>query len=369
MDATHSKQNLPALMGLRFVLSLWVLGMHLGPVLTAFFALSGWPLMLLQKGSYAVDLFFILSGIVITHHYGDRLWKLPARDYASFLWLRLARIYPLHLVTLCGVVVLVSGAYWLGYGINRPSDYTAQRLIENIFLVQAWHLPNHVSWNHFAWSISAEWFAYLTAPLVFFLIYTFTALRARIALCLGFLTLMPVLYALIVFEGNSAYALPRVIGAFGAGVCLYKISTQFQPSKWLFRGGLVMWIAFMLVEALAPCRLNYVALYPACLWIVCLIQTGSAQRFSFGRLLSHQTLQYLGNLAYALYITQFVVLMPVKKLLPAEDYMDASIVFKTLYIAGIVALLGVTTLMTHHVIEQPARDFLRRRNPFATLKR
>jgi peptidoglycan/LPS O-acetylase OafA/YrhL len=48
-----------------------------------------------------VDLFFILSGFVLTWNYLDRMgpnWS--ARASLHFLWLRLSRVWPVYLFTM-----------------------------------------------------------------------------------------------------------------------------------------------------------------------------------------------------------------------------------------------------------------------------
>src|SRR5947199_2767956 len=48
------------------------------------------------RGYLAVDLFFLLSGFVLTHVY--REIELSRQSYFNFLKSRLARIYPVHLL-------------------------------------------------------------------------------------------------------------------------------------------------------------------------------------------------------------------------------------------------------------------------------
>lgn len=56
---------------------------------------------MLNAGAQGVDLFFILSGFVLTWNYLDRMgesWSM--RSTLRFLWLRLARVWPVYLVTM-----------------------------------------------------------------------------------------------------------------------------------------------------------------------------------------------------------------------------------------------------------------------------
>jgi len=59
-------------------------------------------------GSYlAVDLFFMLSGFVLTHAYADRLAE--GLSWRAFLVARLVRLYPLYIAgTMFGVLVVTA---------------------------------------------------------------------------------------------------------------------------------------------------------------------------------------------------------------------------------------------------------------------
>ena len=57
---------------------------------------------LVAKGYLGVELFFVLSGFILSHVYlaavGEKRFS-----YRGFLWARIARVYPLHIATLIGV--------------------------------------------------------------------------------------------------------------------------------------------------------------------------------------------------------------------------------------------------------------------------
>jgi peptidoglycan/LPS O-acetylase OafA/YrhL len=61
------------------------------------------------NGALMVDFFFVLSGFVICHSYGDRLSNV--RDFCRFLWLRLGRLYPLHFAFLMVFVLIEAVKY------------------------------------------------------------------------------------------------------------------------------------------------------------------------------------------------------------------------------------------------------------------
>ncbi len=97
-------------------------------------------------GGYAVDFFFILSGFVLSH----ALIRRPV-SAGEFAWARLARLYPLHLVTLAALICLVAGL--LGH---PPRQYSHEALALHLVLLQGvWAIDFH-TWNFPAWSISVE---------------------------------------------------------------------------------------------------------------------------------------------------------------------------------------------------------------------
>src|SRR6266496_1761059 len=51
-----------------------------------------------QNGALMVDFFFVLSGFVIAHSYGGKLRSFT--ENVRFLFLRIGRLYPLHLAFL-----------------------------------------------------------------------------------------------------------------------------------------------------------------------------------------------------------------------------------------------------------------------------
>ena len=153
-EATHIKP----LTALRFYAAMWVVLFHYWPKLDV-----SWTPDFVLRGYLGVELFFVLSGFILCHVYLPSLETGRFR-YGSFLWARLARVYPLHIATLAGVGLMAVAAVKAGFGID-PAILSWQSLPANLFMVHAWGLAPEAGWNHPSWSISAEWFAYLAFPL------------------------------------------------------------------------------------------------------------------------------------------------------------------------------------------------------------
>lgn len=170
-----------------------------------------------------VDFFFVLSGFVIAHAYGDRLAN-DGSQLAPFLIRRIGRLWPLHIAVLAAFI-LYEVALWaaIRHGIDPGRAAFAGKtdpafLPANIALVQAWGLLPSASWNVPAWSISAEAAAYLC----FALLWVGAGRRALwIMLALGVMAAL--LLVGVAPEGMAStydYGVPRCLFGFSAGVAV-----------------------------------------------------------------------------------------------------------------------------------------------------
>ncbi|WP_231985430.1 acyltransferase, partial [Mycobacterium sp. E796] len=150
----------------------------------------------LNCGAQGVDLFFILSGFVLTWNYLDRMGRSwSTRATLHFLWLRLARVWPVYLVTMHLAALWVIFTLHVGH-VPSPdaAQLTAISYVRQILLVQLWFQPffDDSSWDGPAWSISAEWLAYLLfGALVLVILRMKQATRARSLMVLAFAASLP----------------------------------------------------------------------------------------------------------------------------------------------------------------------------------
>lgn len=111
---------------------------------------------MINEGFIGVTLFFILSGFILSYSYQEKL-NSKQSSISQFYIARIARIYPLHVITL-----LLSLHFFI---INIA---TLPKLLSNLLLLQAFiPLPDYYfSLNAPSWSISVEMFFYLLFPLL-----------------------------------------------------------------------------------------------------------------------------------------------------------------------------------------------------------
>lgn len=162
--AGGARGNVPGLTGLRGIAAWWVVLFHFKEFLPPVF--PGWIMETVRNGFLAVDLFFVLSGLIIAHNYLHMFSRFKLREYGYFLGVRLARIYPLHIVMLLIFLINPIAIAVAGSDTINPIRYSPTYYMLSIFLLQNWGFTVSLAWNVPAWSISTEWFVYLGFPLV-----------------------------------------------------------------------------------------------------------------------------------------------------------------------------------------------------------
>ena len=347
--------NLKQLTSLRFFAALWVVAFHYWPSLT-----GGYP-VLVDKGYLGVELFFLLSGFILAHVYLDDA-GVGCLHYGRFLWARLARIYPVHLVTLAAIGLMGAAALALGYPMTHPVIVWSV-LPQNLLLIHAWGAASVSAWNHPSWSISAEWFAYVFFPLFARAAW---ALRARpILAVLGALGLVAVLYpAFQVLAGfpltraTTAWGTLRIVPCFTLGCAvnlLWRARSIGNPAPAVAVACLTTG-AIIVAAALHAPDLLLVMLFGALIF-------GLASMASSGsRRLTAAPFVYLGEVSFAVYMVcipwQLAFSKAATRLLGAGEHLPLGLWL--IQFGGVVA----AAILVHHLVERPARVWMRLHDPF-----
>lgn len=340
--------NIKPLTTLRFFAAFWVVLFHYWPNL----AVEVTP-TLAAKGYLGVEAFFTLSGFILCHVYLQGFGQGRFR-YGDFLWNRLARVYPLHLATLVGIGLMAAVAGLAGIAVGH-NIVSWEALPANLLLVHAWGLAPVSGWNHASWSISAEWFAYLSFPLF---AMTAWALRTRPLVAVGLaLTLIAILYPS--FERLAGFPLTaatihwgalRIVPCFAYGCALHALWRSGLIPGRLAGPGAALAGALVLgtVQFGAPDMVIVAALGSLVLMLACMAASGS----SFA---SQSIFVYLGEISYSTYMIcipwKIISVNAATKILGLQgDQLPLLI-----WIAIVAALIPLSAI-SYHLIEKPARE-------------
>ncbi|MFD8717183.1 acyltransferase family protein [Streptomyces sp. NPDC059629] len=169
--------SLPSLTGLRWMAAVLVFGLHVHNF--RYFGGAGGRLMDwgFEAGASGVSFFFVLSGFVL-------MWSAQPGDRAPrFWWRRVARVYPVHLVTVGIALVMM-------LTLPRQPRPTLLQGLADVFLVHSWWRPWWQTLDPVSWSLACEAFFYAAFPLLALLL---RRLGGRGATALAALSLLAVL--------------------------------------------------------------------------------------------------------------------------------------------------------------------------------
>ncbi|MHC8495393.1 MAG: acyltransferase family protein [Actinomycetes bacterium] len=378
------------LTGIRAVAAVWVLFYHLqGPLDTL--GVMSIPVLsdVIRVGRLGVDLFFALSGFILTHTYLRKLGpKAHARPTLEFWWLRLARIYPVHFVMLNAAgLAVVAQALITGENKDRPwlnpIDY-----IRNLLLIQEWGPNPERGWNVVAWSLSMEWLAYLLFPVVVLALFFFhRRINTPLLLVAWVVSILPLLLRASVgddpYYGGAWGSTIRVLTAFVAGAITYLIVIRLINSDGSIstrteRLATTVSVAMPLVviagatflgrwsgaqseillidpdaEPLPP-FFHLWLVPPLIVWIGALALSKSGQV----KFLSRETVVLGGLISYSLYMTHLVWLSTWRAGMNAIGLESGPLYALSVVFA--LAMAFVLAWLMWRLVEEPARRFMRR---------
>lgn len=313
----------------------------------------------LAGGFVGVDVFFALSGYLITGLLVAEVRKTSRLNLAAFYARRARRLLPAAALTL--VVTLLIGALVLAPQelafAGRAARATALYLSNMFFAVNAadYFAPN-VETNPMlhTWSLAVEEQFYLFWPLLIVLGLQFWRSTRALAMLLSGLTLVS-LAACLWLTANAGtfafYGLPARAWEFGLGglaVLLPRRALRIPAAGWLvigWLGVLVILVSGSLISP-GPGFPGWVALMPVLGTVVALIAGFELPVRGVGVLLGSGPLQFVGTLSYSWYLWHWPVLVLSAALFP-NIAMGGRIVAAALSLAA--------AAITHSLVENPIR--------------
>ena len=341
-----------------------VVAVHLGrmlqhqdvaPSLLAFIQRHDW----FADGEAGVDIFFVISGFVITYATPRALVSL--RDVSAFLLRRCARIYPAYWAL---SLPLLAWRYWKADPATLPHGHL--ELAAWIFLLPYTHVPP----LRVAWTLVFEVFFYVAAALIFI-----WPLRWRKYLAAAWLTFL-LTVAFLPLGSESWYYDLRVytspfpiefIGGMFIAFWLMKRPSPLSPSvaAVLFVMGFVsMPLLGSALNGDSSTLLRVAAFGPGA-WVIVWVVV---QMDALGKWEWFKYWTWLGDRSYSLYLLHLPILnglYPVAiRLLPKPNAFELAAI--TL---GIFAVLAVAIDLSYRFIEKPMQKAAKHLAPHTELKR
>jgi len=332
--------------GLRGVAALCVVGYH-----QQFMAGYKLPFEALFHRAYLmVDLFFVLSGFVLSYVYSQKI------DVRSFYRARFARIYPLHVFALLTLTVVTFGLNALRILKGHAPDDLGpfSDWFEQLVLLNAW-LPAVFEWNKPSWSISAEAFAYLLFPLVMVALARWP--RAVAGSMLAGVLLFYVLIGTSL-DISVGLAILRCLAGFGLGMLLFRWRQTPLPdaSASAIQLAALAWIVAVL---LLPVRDPLII--PA---FVGLVFATWRDKGLLAKMLAARPVHRLGELSYSIYLMHYAVggLVGFAWFRTIHMIGLPVVIERCLFLACVLATVIQVSAWTYRYVERPFQDLLRGRS-------
>jgi peptidoglycan/LPS O-acetylase OafA/YrhL len=329
----------------------------------------------LVRNSYLfVDFFFVLSGFVIAWNYARKLGDWPG--VKRFLILRLGRVYPLHLFMLLCFV-----AYETLRLLSHPEAFTGPNapsaVLTNLFLLQSMGMHDGLTWNGPSWSISTEWWTYVT----FALVCVWLGMRNWVIVATALVAPLALLHLSHTgMDTTFDWGFIRCLFGFALGVACWRIYSFAPPDRSRLSTGVmtlaegavvVAVVAFVSTAGTSP--LSFMA--PFVFAVAVLVFAAESGWLS--RLFHSRPLKWLGTVSYSIYLTHFFVVLifpsVIKRVLGVDLWTGMPLeggqwiiaygrnAFEgTVAYALALALTFAFSAFTYRWVETPGREWTRR---------
>ncbi|MGI6877194.1 acyltransferase family protein [Microbacterium sp. gxy059] len=303
-------------------------------------------------GFVGVDVFFVISGFLITQLLLREVERSGTVSIAEFYVRRARRILPA--ATLVAVAIVVYATFFLPFG--RLQQTASDAGWTSVFLAN-WHFANErvdyfnmtdpSLFQHF-WSLAVEEQFYVVWPLIVLAIvprvsrHVFAGVTAALlAISLGWSMWFTASDATAAYFNTPARAYELAVGALLA--CL--ISGPLR-SAWRHAAA---WAGIALV-AFSTFAFSELTPFPGALALVPVLGTAlllaAGPDTIVGRALAWRPLRYIGDISFSLYLWHWPVTLAVQAALPYESP----------YILRFVLTIGISvalSVLTFHFVEQP----------------
>lgn len=373
--------NLSSLRGIAAILVV-MLHFHffLGPIIT--YKGGNW----IDKLYLMVDLFFILSGFIMCYVYENTFdTGFAKKGYKKFLIARFARIYPLHFITLLAEVLLLT-VYVYTDKFQLLADwnqhlYRLDAIPVQLFFLETVGIFNFATWNMPAWSLSAEWWAYMTFPFAFIVFKKIGYNRwfiGMIVAVLGWLLIEFVLSPIQPFltygtdsnkiglDVNWHFGAFRGIIGFIAGMVVWQIYRNNLFKK-IFAIG---WVLIVLVVlSFLSMYLKWYDTITVTIFMMVILSSAYGSNM-IDKIYSIKLLRKLGDWSFSIYIWHmffinvilfYFMLEQKEKVKGLLRPLNGNLIENRLYFVIFIIAIVLISYLSFTFIEKPSRNWVRKK--------
>lgn len=337
--------------GLRALAIAAVVGFHAFPALV-------------PGGFVGVDVFFVISGFLITRLIHAEMQE-ETFSFARFFERRARRLLPAAIACFCVVTVLAALVLLPdAFHYHGRSLLAALFMYANIFFYRTggyFSAPAQEKTLLHTWSLAVEDQFYLTWPLALFVMSRFFSLRTIVFIA-GAVGLASLAYAQVAMLKDSEFAffvLPTRAWELllGAGLALVAPSLRLSSSSaealgLAGLGAVVASCAMLRSDGDFP----GLAALPACLGTAAIIASGLSGNTSVSRVFSLSAVVFLGLISYSLYLWHWpLIALASYRLERAPNAIEAS---------AIVAASFAIAILSWRYVEKPFRKPLEKSHSF-----
>ena len=302
------------LTSLRFIFAMMVFGAHCYVIDNHF------DIHFFKEGFVGVSFFFMLSGFIVAYNYQKKFSenKITKRTF----WVaRIARIYPLHWLTLLIAVAL--GNYVIASGtIDWCKHFLASLTLTNAYIPK----DNYFfSFNSPSWSLCCEQLFYICFPFLIAFTKDYRKLLSTFLIC-----------AILSIVGM--YFTPMITSSQGSIIEIASIA---------------LFLSFYLYAAEIPKVYRYSCYY----WIpiAFILISFSLQKGMVSRLLSNRLLVIGGEISYSFYLIHLFVLLSYAKWQKESDFhIDWYISIPLLF-----CVIILLSLLSYYYFEKPMNKLVK----------
>lgn len=296
-------------------------------------------------GGAGVDIFFVLSGFIIT--YSTKKSLVLTSNFTRFLKRRFVRIFPTYWIVITSLLII---QFVLPSFFTTHYSFDLTNLLSTYFL-----LPQHQMVNGVSWTLTYELFFYFLFSIAFLVKKNETRI-GLVAVYVGILLLFPIIYPdaekstiwinLIAFPMNMEFFMGIL-----AAVCIPKLNARIAV-PFIVSGVFLFVLAAAFSNAgntILPNTYNRVILFgiPSFFIITGLVKYETTKVVKM-----HSVLISLGEASYSLYLIHLPVIIGAIKLFGKLSLHTSNLVVH-IFMIGVLTLVSIGSILFFKWIERP----------------